>query len=84
MYLFVNCKKQRRIMSYNKDELLKLPPKEKLELVEALWDSIDDELLIGKLKPEQMQELDRRLSNLDENPESLIPWEDVKKEMNKR
>ena len=71
-------------MSYNKDELLKLPPKEKLELVEALWDSIDDELLIGTLKPEQMQELDRRLSNLDENPESLIPWEDVKKEMNKR
>jgi len=71
-------------MSYNRDELLKLPPKEKLELVEALWDSIDDELLIGKLSPEQMQELDRRLSDLDENPESLIPWEEVKKEMNKR
>ncbi|KAA9041651.1 addiction module protein [Ginsengibacter hankyongi] len=71
-------------MSYNRDELLKLPPKEKLELVEALWDSIDDELLIGKLSTEQMQELDKRLSDLDENPESLIPWEDVKKEMNKR
>ena len=32
-------------MSYNRDELLKLPPKEKLELVEALWESIDEDLL---------------------------------------
>lgn len=71
-------------MAYNREELFNLPVEEKLELVEALWDRIDEELLRGKLSPRQMEELDRRLSNLDENPESLIPWEDVKREMNKK
>ena len=32
-------------MAYNKEELLKLPVSEKQELAEALWNSIDDELL---------------------------------------
>lgn len=32
-------------MAYNKEELLNLPVNKKQELAEALWNSIDDELL---------------------------------------
>lgn len=70
-------------MAYNRDELLNLPVEEKLELVEALWDRIDDDLLGEKLSsPEIEKELDKRLNNLEKNPQSLIPWEEVKRKMN--
>ena len=35
-------------MPYDKEELFNLPVEEKLELVEALWDKIDDEFLVKK------------------------------------
>ncbi len=61
-------------MAYNKEELLSLPVEEKLELVEALWNGIDDDLLVKKMSSPQMEEeLDRRLRNLEKNPGSLIP-----------
>ena len=70
-------------MAYNREELLNLPVEEKLELVEALWDRIDDDLLGEKLSsPEIEKELDKRLNNLEKNPQSLIPWEEVKRKMN--
>ncbi len=69
-------------MPYNREELLNLPINEKLELVEALWDRIDDDFLEKKMSSAQIEEeLDRRLDNLEKKPESLIPWEEVKKKM---
>ncbi len=71
-------------MAYDREELFNLPVEEKLELVEALWDRIDDDLMRKKISCREIEEeLDRRLSNLDKNPDSLIPWEEVKKEMDK-
>ncbi len=71
-------------MAYNKEELMNLPVQEKLELVEALWDRIDDDLLGKKMfSPEIEKELDKRLSDLEKNPKSLVPWEEVKKKMNR-
>jgi putative addiction module component (TIGR02574 family) len=32
-------------MPYNKEELFKLPVEEKLQLIEELWDKIDDQLM---------------------------------------
>lgn len=69
-------------MPYNKEELLNLPIEEKLELVEALWERIDDEFLGRKLsKNDLKKELNKRIKNMDKHPESLIPWEEVKKKM---
>ncbi len=69
-------------MAYNKEELLNLPVEEKLELVEALWDRIDDELLGKTLSRNEIgEELNRRISNIIKNPETLISWEDVKNKM---
>ena len=48
-------------MSYDREELLSLPVEEKLELVEALWDRIDDDLLGDKMSQKNVEEeLDRR------------------------
>ena len=69
-------------MAYNKEELLNLPVDEKLELVEALWDRIDDDLLGKALSRNEIEEeLNRRISNIIKNPETLISWEDVKNKM---
>lgn len=68
-------------MSYNKNELLKLPVEEKLELVEALWESIEDDNISLKLSKDQIDELDRRIARVEENPDTLISWEDVKNKM---
>ncbi len=55
---------------------VELPVDERIELVEAIWDSIPE----GELPPltdSQVLELDRRLDDLEENPETSIPWEVV-------
>jgi putative addiction module component (TIGR02574 family) len=69
-------------MSYNREQLLNLPVNERIELVEALWDSIDNDT-IGKQfsKQEIEEELDKRIDQITKNPNSLISWEDVKAKM---
>jgi putative addiction module component (TIGR02574 family) len=68
-------------MPYDKEELFNLPTKEKLDLVEALWDSIEE----GYLKDNSIEavgkELDRRVKYMEDFPDSLIPWEKVKEKM---
>lgn len=68
-------------MPYNKEELLNLPTKEKLELVEALWDSIEEGYLKDNSIETVAKELERRAKYIDDFPESLIPWGKVKEKM---
>ena len=61
-------------------ELLKLPAGDRAELAMALWDSLTDferetEL---ELTDGQRAELDRRWAEHLANPESAIPWSDVR------
>ena len=53
----------------------KLPPEERLELLERLWDSLSDEDL--SLTNAQREELDRRLDELERDGPHGIPWEEV-------
>jgi putative addiction module component (TIGR02574 family) len=59
-------------------ELLRLSVAERLDLVEALWDSIpeDDEAL--ELTPEQRADLDLRLAEADADPDGGTPWPDAR------
>jgi len=61
-------------------ELLQLTRAEKLELVEELWDSIasDAEADSAPLSPEEHDELDRRIREMDEYPERGRPWAEVR------
>lgn len=63
-------------MPYNKEELFNLPVEEKLELVEALWDKIDDELM-----PVNKEEIDFANERLDLHRQNIadgIGWSEFK------
>lgn len=51
---------------------------DQLELIDALWDNISAQR--GFLLPTEAQklELDRRLAELETDPDSVVPWSDVK------
>jgi len=61
-----------------------LPLPERIELAEALWESITDEGHEPPLTSAQAAELDRRLEDYRRNPPSGIPWEQVKAELEQK
>jgi putative addiction module component (TIGR02574 family) len=62
------------------DDLKQLTIPERLALVEALWDSIDEESHPSFLTDAKREELDRRSAEHQVHPEDVIPWEQVKTE----
>jgi len=61
-----------------------LPLTERIELAEALWESITDEGHEPPLTRAQAEELDRRLQEHRQNPHTGIPWEQVKAELERK
>ena len=64
-------------------ELLKLPAGKRAELAMALWDSLTDgeresELTLTR---EQKAELDRRWAEHLRDPDSGVPWDEVKRKL---
>jgi putative addiction module component (TIGR02574 family) len=63
-------------------EVLKLPVAERIRLAQELWDSIIPEAEAAPdllpLSEEQVQELERRLTEHERDPSSAIPWEEVR------
>jgi putative addiction module component (TIGR02574 family) len=55
-----------------------LSVEERIELVEAIWDSIAASNAAPPLTEAQKVELDRRLADHEANPDDVIPWEEVK------
>jgi putative addiction module component (TIGR02574 family) len=51
---------------------------ERIALVQAIWDSIAAETDRLPLTDPQKQELDRRIAELDANPENVLTWEAIK------
>jgi len=51
---------------------------ERIQLVEDLWDSVAAESPFLPLTPEEIAELERRLDEMERNPDAGIPWEQVK------
>jgi len=69
--------------SSNLANLLKLPADERAELAMALWESLtnaerESEL---ELSPDQQVELDKRWNEHLANPESAVPWEEVRRKL---
>ena len=64
-------------------ELLKLPASERIEIAMALWESLTDAEREAELAltPEQEAELDRRLAEHIEDPNSAIRWEEVRRKL---
>jgi len=69
--------------SSNLANLLKLPADERAELAMALWESLSDQERESELElsPDQTAELDRRWAEHLANPESAIPWKEVRRKL---
>ena len=66
-------------------QLLKLPASDRAELAMALWESLsnterEQEL---ELTDEEAAELDRRWVEHLANPESAVPWSEVRRKLQK-
>ncbi|MGD9633448.1 MAG: addiction module protein [Pirellulales bacterium] len=66
------------------DSLFDLPPAEKLQLVEDLWDDLAASPDDVPIHDWQKAELDRRKANLQSRPASAVSWEDVKARIRSR
>ena len=66
------------------DAILKLPVPDRLDLVEAIWDSLADspeaEAAVA-LTDEQRAELDRRLAEHSASPDTAIPWAEARRRL---
>lgn len=54
------------------------PIDDRVRLVRALWDRLVDEGVESELTEEMKVELDRRIEELDRDPDAGVPWEKVK------
>jgi putative addiction module component (TIGR02574 family) len=61
-----------------------LPPAEKLQLVQDLWDDLAAAPADVPVPDWQMEELGRRKITLQANPESALTWEEVKRQIRSR
>lgn len=53
-------------------------PKERLDLIGELWDSLAAEEV--QLTPAQERELDRRIATFDDDAKTATPWESIDSE----
>jgi putative addiction module component (TIGR02574 family) len=56
-----------------------LPHDEKVELIEEVWSSLDEDFA-SDLSSVQEAELQRRLRELEANPRATVPWTEVREE----
>ena len=61
--------------------ILELPPAERLQLIEALWDSLAEVPEAIPVSDAVREELDRRLDAYYADPTSARPWDDIKDEL---
>ena len=66
-----------------RDELLKLPLDERIELAGVLWDSVVDQQGAVELTEAQRAELVRRLKKPEQDPSAGVSWEDLDRELSR-
>lgn len=54
-----------------------LSPSERIALADLLYDSAMQEIEAVTLSPQDMAELDRRLTDIDAGMATLVPWDDA-------
>lgn len=64
---------------YTWEELRKLPIEERLQLLEAIWRSIEEDSVSTELSEEAKHELERRWAEFQADPTTAIDWEDLRR-----
>ncbi len=65
-------------MTTDIDNILKLPVDEKLEIMEKIWESLDENIPYNE---DEINIAKERYEDYKKNPESTLDWNDVKKEL---
>jgi len=69
-------------MSDFRNEINSLSTAEKVELLDALWESLEADAV--SLTDAQRAELDYRIARHEQNPSDVIPWENVRASLFKK
>lgn len=59
-------------------EIVSLSVEERIDLVQAIWDSIADGGVYPDLTEQQKREIDRRIDAHEMNPDDVMTWEEIK------
>ena len=62
---------------------LRLPLDERTLLAEKIWDSLPEEIRSADLTEEEKAELDRRIAEMEANPDAGSSWEEVRARLRK-
>ncbi|MBI5603538.1 MAG: addiction module protein [Deltaproteobacteria bacterium] len=65
-------------------EIKRLSVSERILYVEEIWDSIVNDQHLLETTQAQREELDRRISAYEKNPEEVTSWEEVKSKIKSR
>lgn len=60
-------------------EILRLSVDQRIDIVQAIWDSVAADTDAVPLTPEQAEELDRRLAEHERNPNDVVEWSEAEK-----
>ena len=63
-------------------DLARLSPRQRLDLIEALWDSLGDKDV--PVTESQRAELDRRIAGFEQDREQSISWDQLSAELRQR
>jgi putative addiction module component (TIGR02574 family) len=63
-------------------DLARLSPRQRLDLIEALWESLDDEDV--PVTEAQRAELDRRIGGFEQDREQSVSWDQLSAELRQR
>lgn len=63
------------------NELLRLPPAERLEAIAELWDSLDDQAGLFPLSDAERSELDRRIAEDEVDSSPGVPWSELRRRL---
>ena len=66
------------------NEALRLPPMERLKLIEEVWDSLAADHAAFPATSQELEELERRRKRYVSNPDSLIDWQEMKARLFRR
>ena len=66
------------------DAVRSLPVRDQVRLMQEIQDDLQLDSQASEVSPELAAELDRRMLELDQNPNDVVAWEDVLAEARKR
>ena len=72
----------RGTMQLSDPEVKRLSPRERLDLIEQLWSSLDDADI--QMTSAQREDLDHRLSHIEDETAGGVTWDALKTELRER